>query len=78
MDTPPAGALDRIREEIDAIDDAMLALLAKRFAAVEEVKRIKAAERSHRPIADPPGARGGNPAPARPGQGRIWFRPNSG
>ena len=43
MDTPPAGALDRIREEIDAIDDAMLALLAKRFAAVEEVKRIKAA-----------------------------------
>jgi chorismate mutase len=43
MDTPPAGALDHIREEIDAIDDAMLALLAKRFAAVEEVKRIKAA-----------------------------------
>ena len=35
MDTPPAGALDRIREEIDDIDDAMLALLAKRFAAVE-------------------------------------------
>ena len=25
MDTPPAGALDRIREEIDTIDDAMLA-----------------------------------------------------
>ena len=43
MDTPPAGALDLIREEIDAIDDAMLALLAKRFAAVAEVKRIKAA-----------------------------------
>jgi len=42
MDTPPAGALERIREDIDAIDDAMLALLAKRFAAVEEVKRIKA------------------------------------
>ena len=34
MDTPPVGALDGIREEIDAIDDAMLALLAKRFAAV--------------------------------------------
>jgi chorismate mutase len=43
MDTPPAGALDRIRGEIDAIDDAMLALLARRFAAVEEVKRIKSA-----------------------------------
>ena len=43
MDTPPAGTLDRIRDEIDAIDDALLALLAKRFAAVEEVKRIKAA-----------------------------------
>lgn len=43
MDTPPVGALDGIREEIDAIDDAMLALLAKRFAAVEEVRRIKAA-----------------------------------
>lgn len=43
MDTPPASALDHIREEIDAIDDAMLALLAKRFAAVAEVKRIKAA-----------------------------------
>ncbi|MBL8908164.1 MAG: chorismate mutase [Rhizobiales bacterium] len=41
MDTPTAGALDRIREEIDAIDDAMLVLLGKRFAAVEEVKRVK-------------------------------------
>src|SRR5688572_16162766 len=43
MDTPPAGPLDRIREDIDEIDDAMLALLARRFAAVEEVKRIKSA-----------------------------------
>src|SRR5262245_36688991 len=43
MDTPLPAARDRIREEIDDIDDKMLALLAKRFAAVEEVKRIKAA-----------------------------------
>jgi chorismate mutase / prephenate dehydratase len=43
MDTPPEGALKRIREDIDDIDDAMLALLAKRFAAVEKVREIKAA-----------------------------------
>jgi chorismate mutase len=43
MDTPPEGALKRIREDIDDIDDAMLALLAKRFAAVEKVREIKSA-----------------------------------
>ncbi len=43
MDTPaPEDAtLDEIRKEIDAIDDAVLALLERRFAAVGRVRNAK-------------------------------------
>ena len=56
MSNPPEGALGRIREDIDAIDDAMLALLAKRFAAVEQVRADQGEGWRHQPIADPAGA----------------------
>jgi chorismate mutase / prephenate dehydratase len=43
-DVPPSGpALQALRQELDDVDDAMLALLAKRFAITAQVKSFKRA-----------------------------------
>jgi chorismate mutase / prephenate dehydratase len=39
--TPAAPALDALRRELDDVDDAMLALLAKRFVLTQQVKSFK-------------------------------------
>lgn len=44
-----ADALAAVRKEIDRIDAALLALLAERFEAVQEVRRIKGEEAAHLP-----------------------------
>lgn len=41
---PPSFSLADVRREIDAIDDAMVDLLAKRFQLVEYVKQVKSAD----------------------------------
>lgn len=47
MTTPsPEASLDELRREIDAIDDAILDLLARRFAATGKVKSAKARDGS--------------------------------
>lgn len=40
-----SGELDKVRREIDEIDDGILALLKRRFGAVERVRRIKGLDR---------------------------------
>ena len=39
--TPAAPALDALRRELDDVDDAMLALLVKRFVLTQQVKSFK-------------------------------------
>ena len=39
--TPAAPALDALRRELDDVDDAMLALLAKRLVLTQQVKSFK-------------------------------------
>ncbi len=46
-----SGDLDDVRREIDAIDDAILDLLKRRFAVVEKVKEIKGLSGDTRGIA---------------------------
>jgi chorismate mutase len=43
---PPESTLDAIRREIDSIDDQMLVLLERRFAAIRRVKATKASDGS--------------------------------
>jgi chorismate mutase len=56
----PALQLDDIRREIDRADDDILAALERRFAAVEEVRRVK--------------ANGGGGSPVRPAREALILR----
>ncbi len=49
-DSPSLLPLDEARRDIDAIDDALLELLAKRFAVTERVRQAKAGDAKSSPL----------------------------